>query len=72
MQYPDYMTEAEVADYLNAKGLKMSVPTLQKKRVTGGGIPFLKHGNAVRYRKEDVQNYVESLRTVNSTSEVAA
>lgn len=72
MEYPDYMTEREVSEYLKAKGLAITISTLQKKRTVGGGIPFVKHGNAVRYRKVDVQNYVESLQVVNSTSEVAA
>lgn len=68
--YPDFMTEAELAEYLNAKGLKTSVPTLQKKRLTGGGIPFVKIGTKVRYRKVDVEAWLNNLNPVGSTSEI--
>ena len=44
--------------------------TLQKDRVAGGGIPFVKIGRLVRYRPSDVENYLVSLRAYNSTSEV--
>ena len=57
-----FMTK-EAAGYI---GLKKS--TLEAWRVRGGGPVFLKLGKAVRYRKEDLENFINSrLRT--STSE---
>ena len=46
----------------------MSVSRLQKLRVYGGGPPFLKIGRAVRYRREDVEEWVAG-RVVYSTSQ---
>jgi predicted DNA-binding transcriptional regulator AlpA len=43
--------------------------TLQKDRVTGTGIPFVRIGRLVRYRTEDVERYLNSLPTRRSTSE---
>ena len=35
-----------------------SVSTLQKDRVSGGGIPYVKLGRAVRYRLSDIKAYI--------------
>ena len=43
--------------------------TAQKDRVAGRGIPFIRIGRLVRYRPEDVENYLNSLPTLRSTSE---
>jgi predicted DNA-binding transcriptional regulator AlpA len=43
--------------------------TLQKDRVAGKGIPFVRMGRLVRYRQSDVNAYVASLATYRSTSE---
>jgi predicted DNA-binding transcriptional regulator AlpA len=43
--------------------------TLQKDRVAGKGIPFVRMGRLVRYRQSDVSAYVASLATYRSTSE---
>jgi predicted DNA-binding transcriptional regulator AlpA len=43
--------------------------TLQKDRVTGSGIPFIRMGRLVRYRQSDVRAYIESLPAHLSTSE---
>ena len=46
-----------------------AVSTLQKERVIGGGIPFVKIGRQVRYRREDVDTFLASLTPRRSTSE---
>jgi predicted DNA-binding transcriptional regulator AlpA len=43
--------------------------TLQKDRVSGSGIPFVRIGRLVRYRQSDVEAYLEALPTCRSTSE---
>jgi predicted DNA-binding transcriptional regulator AlpA len=48
-----------------------TVSTLQKKRVSGGGPPFVKLGRSVRYRPSDVAAYVDK-RVVSSTSQQVA
>jgi hypothetical protein len=45
--------------------------TLQKDRVTGDGIPFIRIGRQVRYRQSDVAAHLMSLQTLRSTSEAA-
>jgi len=64
-----YMTEKEASAYLAELGVHYSVSSLQNQRVKGGGIPFLKFGTRVRYRKEDVDAWVESLPELKSTSD---
>ena len=46
----------------------LSISTLNKLRCSGGGPPFLKLGRAVRYARQDVENWLAS-RRVRSTSE---
>jgi len=43
--------------------------TLQKDRVTGDGIPFVRIGRLVRYRQSDVAAFLASLPIRRSTSE---
>jgi len=43
--------------------------TLQKDRVSGQGIPFVRVGRLVRYRAEDVERFLKALPTCRSTSE---
>ncbi|MEI6267593.1 MAG: helix-turn-helix domain-containing protein [Methylococcaceae bacterium] len=43
--------------------------TMERDRWNGGGIPFVKIGRAVRYRKADVVEWLGKCQTVNSTSE---
>ena len=43
--------------------------TLQKDRVTGDGIPFVRIGRLVRYRQSDVAAFLASLPVRRSTSE---
>jgi hypothetical protein len=46
--------------------------TLQKDRVAGTGIPFLRFGRLVRYRPADVSEFLEALPVHRSTSEADA
>jgi predicted DNA-binding transcriptional regulator AlpA len=45
--------------------------TLQKDRVSGGGIPFIRLGRLVRYRQSDVTKFLDNLPSRRSTSEAA-
>lgn len=46
--------------------------TLQKDRVAGRGIPFVRIGRLVRYRQSDVERYLADLPAYHSTSEAGA
>jgi predicted DNA-binding transcriptional regulator AlpA len=46
--------------------------TLQKDRVRGAGIPFVRVGALVRYRESDVAAWLAALPTHHSTSEADA
>jgi len=58
------LTTPEAADYLG-----LAVSTLNKWRCHGGGPEFLKLGRAVRYRKDDLDRFVEA-RSFRSTAEI--
>ena len=50
------LTTHEAATYL-----RLARPTLERFRLTGGGPAFCKMGGkAVRYRQEDLDNWLES------------
>jgi excisionase family DNA binding protein len=57
------MTVQEAAEIL-----RLSVSTLNKWRVAGGGPRFVRMGARVRYRPSDLNKYVDE-RTKRSTSE---
>jgi len=38
--------------------LDCSKQLLERNRWAGGGVPFIKIGNAVRYRKSDILKYI--------------
>jgi hypothetical protein len=46
--------------------------TLQKDRVSGAGIPFVRIGRLVRYRPADVAAYLDALPRCRSTAEADA
>lgn len=56
----------EAANYL-----KLAPRTLERYRVSGDGPRYAKLLGAVRYRKRDLDDWIES-RIVGSTSEAAA
>lgn len=59
----DILMTREAAIYV-----RLSKPTLERYRTSGGGPKFAKLGAAVRYRKADLDAWLES-RLVGSTSE---
>jgi hypothetical protein len=44
--------------------------TLQKDRVSGSGIPFIRIGRLVRYRQSDLNAYLDALPAHRSTSDI--
>ncbi len=63
------MTEKLLSDRDVAEITGRARSTLQKDRVTGASIPFVRIGNLVRYRPTDVERYLAELQTRRSTSE---
>lgn len=57
------LTTVEAADYVRLKK-----PTLERFRLTGEGPKFLKLGGAVRYRRPDLDAWLDA-RAIRSTSE---
>lgn len=56
-QLADLSTETQLAQFLNTE-----VRTLQSWRYQKIGIPFIKIGRSVRYRKSDVEAYLANQR----------
>ena len=52
--------------------LGCSCSLMERNRWQGGGVPFLKIGRSVRYRKTDILAWLERHTPVNSTSMVSA
>jgi hypothetical protein len=46
-----------------------AVRTLQKDRIAGAGIPYIRIMRHIRYRPEDVETWLAARRTFNSTCE---
>lgn len=61
----EVMNTAEAARYV-----RLGKPTLERFRVSGDGPVYAKLGGAVRYRKADLDAWLES-RLTRSTSEAA-
>ena len=56
-----------------AEFLDVKVPTLRRWRWSGDGPPFIKLGGAVRYRRSDLEAFIEAkLRTSTSDQGQAA
>lgn len=62
----DIQTTREAARYT-----RLSQPTLERFRLTGEGPAYLKLGGAVRYRRSDLDAWLDSCR-LRSTSEGGA
>ena len=62
---PDILDTPEAASYI-----RLSKPTMERLRLTGDGPPYAKLGKAVRYRRVDLDAWLES-RLTRSTSEGA-
>lgn len=56
-----YLNTKELSEYLG-----LSVPTLQRWRVDGKGIPFIKRGGVVRYDIQDVDNWLAQHKRNNT------
>lgn len=48
--------------------VRLGKPTMERFRISGSGPVFVKLGGAVRYRKADLDNWIEA-RRIRSTSE---
>jgi len=62
----DILKTKEAAEYV-----RLGKPTLERFRITGGGPRYCKLGGAVRYRKSDLDEWLES-RLTRSTSDEEA
>ena len=65
-------TDILLTDYQVAEVTGRSRKTLQKDRVRGGGLPFIRFGRSVRYRLSDVQAWIGSQRSFTSTSDYSS
>ena len=61
----DILNTKEAAAYV-----RLGKPTLERFRISGDGPKYCKLGGAVRYRKTDLDAWLES-RLTSSTSEAA-
>jgi len=60
----DILNTKEVAAYV-----RLGRQTIEHMRLTGNGPPFTKFGRAVRYRRSDIDAWIESrLQTSTSAS----
>lgn len=67
MSAPSLLDERQTAARLS-----ISHRTLQKMRVAGSPLPFVKLGNSVRYRPEDIEAFIAAnLRSSTSDSGAA-
>lgn len=62
----EILNTREAADYV-----RLGKPTMERFRISGAGPVFVKLGGAVRYRKPDLDTWLES-RRVRSTSDGGA
>ncbi|MCE3232798.1 MAG: hypothetical protein K0R98_1055 [Rickettsiaceae bacterium] len=46
-----------------------SLATIERDRWAGTGVPFIKLGRAVRYRKSDIRDWIDQYQTVQSTTQ---
>jgi predicted DNA-binding transcriptional regulator AlpA len=63
------MTDRLIDDRELSRRIGRARSTLQKDRVAGRGVPYVRIGSLVRYRESDIETYLASLRTRHSTSE---
>ena len=46
-----------------------SIATVERDRWAGTGVPFIKLGRSVRYRKSDIRNWLDRYQVVQSTTQ---
>ena len=61
------LTEAQAADFLS-----ISMRTLQAWRVRGGGPVFIRAGRAIRYRRRDLIEWIDSNSATSTCAADAA
>lgn len=62
----EMLNTREAADYV-----RLGKPTMERFRISGEGPVFVKLGGAVRYRRADLDSWIET-RLVRSTSDGGA
>lgn len=69
-----YLDRREAAEYVTARGLKISHNTLMKMATVGGGPQYRKFGHRAVYLVADLDAWIEAKLTAprSSTSELAA
>ena len=64
------------AQYMNTKRaaryLGLGRRTLDRLRITGGGPPYFKFGNSVRYRREDLDAWAQTRRRLSTSDDGTA
>lgn len=65
-EFEKLLTGQEAAEILG-----ISNQTMRIHRIKGGGVKFVKVGRMVRYRKSDIEAYLNA-RTFDNTSQVGA
>lgn len=70
---PEYLTRPEAADYLTARGLRVTKATLQKWATTGGGPTYQIFGNKALYTPPNLDAWAQEKLSAprRSTSEAA-
>lgn len=68
----NYLDRAEAADYLTARGLRVSKNTLQKWVTTGGGPTYRRFGLRAVYTRADLDAWAEAKLTAPRCSSSAA
>lgn len=66
------MLDPLLSDHDVAKITGRARSTLQKDRVAGTGVPYIRIGRLVRYRQSDVVAFLDALPRHHSTSETDA
>lgn len=59
----DILNTREAAQYV-----RLGKPTLERFRITGDGPPYCKLGGAVRYRRADLDAWLESRLTASTSA----
>ncbi len=66
----DAASETALFSQITVAALRQcSVATVERDRWAGSGVPFIKIGHAVRYRKSDIRTWLERHQSVQSTTQ---
>jgi len=64
INFKKLLTTSETASIMN-----VGKSRLEQDRLTGRlGLPFVRLGRSIRYRREDVEAYIQNLKSITSTS----